>query len=87
MTSPPATPSSQAPSCRKEERFRETHDPCEWSEDYRPGGFHPIDLGDTFKDGQYRVIRKLGDGSFSTVWLVVDNKYVSNPIAGVLSYC
>ncbi|PGG97446.1 CMGC protein kinase [Helicocarpus griseus UAMH5409] len=56
-----------------EDRFEETGHPREWSEDYRPGGFHPIHLGDTFKDGQSRVIRKLGDGSFSTVWLVVDN--------------
>lgn len=56
-------------------RFRETGYPCEWSEVYRLGGFHPVHFGDTFKDAQYRVIRKLGYGSFSTVWLAVDSQY------------
>jgi len=31
-----------------------------------------VALGDTFKDGRYRVLRKLGWGHFSTVWLVHD---------------
>jgi serine/threonine-protein kinase SRPK3 len=39
---------------------------------YRPGGFHPVHLGDKFKDGRYTVVHKLGHGSFSTVWLVRD---------------
>ena len=30
-----------------------------------PGKFHPIHLGDAFKDEQYQVIGKLGDGSNS----------------------
>ncbi|KAG2185590.1 hypothetical protein INT44_002383, partial [Umbelopsis vinacea] len=42
-------------------------------EDYRKGGYHPIHIGDKFKDGQYTIIRKLGWGHFSTVWLVKDN--------------
>ena len=46
--------------------------PCEWIEDYRPGSYHPVDLGDVFNDGQYKVIRKLGDGAYSTVWLARD---------------
>ncbi|KAH6846962.1 kinase-like domain-containing protein [Chaetomium sp. MPI-CAGE-AT-0009] len=39
---------------------------------YRPGGFHPVCLGDTFKDGRYKVYHKLGWGGFSTVWLARD---------------
>jgi len=42
-------------------------------EDYRKGGYHPIHIGDRFKDGQYTIVRKLGWGHFSTVWLVKDN--------------
>jgi serine/threonine protein kinase len=43
--------------------------PCEWIEDYRPGGYLPVHFGDLFKNGSYKVTRKLGVGSFSTVWL------------------
>ena len=46
--------------------------PTEWIEQYRPGGYHPVDLGNEFKDGQYKVIRKLNYGSVSTVWLAHD---------------
>lgn len=31
---------------------------------YRPGGYHPVNLGDTFKDNRYEVHHKLGWGSF-----------------------
>ncbi|KAJ1674685.1 hypothetical protein EV182_002776, partial [Spiromyces aspiralis] len=41
-------------------------------EDYRKGGYHPIVLGDKFKDGRYTIVRKLGWGHFSTVWLAYD---------------
>jgi serine/threonine-protein kinase SRPK3 len=40
----------------------------------RPGGYHPVHLSDTFKDGTYEVVHKLGYGTFSTVWLVKDKK-------------
>ncbi|KAH8782036.1 kinase-like domain-containing protein [Hyaloscypha sp. PMI_1271] len=39
---------------------------------YRPGGFHPVCLGDTFKEGRYKICHKLGWGGFSTVWLAWD---------------
>lgn len=41
---------------------------------YRSGGFHPVTIGDTFKGGKYEVIRKLGFGVYSTVWLCRDNQ-------------
>ncbi len=41
---------------------------------YRPGGYHPVHLGDTFHDDTYQVVHKLGYGQYSTVWLVEDRK-------------
>ena len=43
---------------------------------YRPGGFHPVCLGDTFKDGRYKICHKLGFGGSSTDWLARDIQYV-----------
>lgn len=46
---------------------------------YRRGGYHPINLGDVLQC-RYRVVRKLGWGHFSTVWLCKDieeDKYVA----------
>lgn len=50
-----------------------TEDEEDW-EDYCKGGYHPVHIGDTFSDGRYRVVRKLGWGHFSTVWLAKDTK-------------
>jgi serine/threonine-protein kinase SRPK3 len=50
--------------------------PAEDITKYSPGGYHPVHLGDCFNDGQYKVIDKLGFGSFSTVWLARDLQYV-----------
>ncbi|KAK4170623.1 hypothetical protein QBC36DRAFT_350874 [Triangularia setosa] len=69
--SPPPIPPSRTPN-DDEWRFRTITLPCEWIEDYRPGGYHPVHLGDIFNNGQYKVIRKLGEGSYSTVWLTHD---------------
>ncbi|KAL2268830.1 hypothetical protein VTJ83DRAFT_3676 [Remersonia thermophila] len=44
------------------------------SEDYCKGGYHPVTIGEKFKDGRYTVVRKLGWGHFSTVWLSRDNQ-------------
>src|SRR5262245_33026006 len=38
---------------------------------YRPGGFHPMHIGDIVQN-RYRVRHKLGYGSYGTVWLVED---------------
>jgi serine/threonine-protein kinase SRPK3 len=43
------------------------------SEDYCKGGYHPVQVGEQYKDGKYTVVRKLGWGHFSTVWLSKDN--------------
>ncbi|KAJ2744375.1 serine/threonine protein kinase, CMGC [Coemansia sp. BCRC 34301] len=41
-------------------------------DDYCKGGYHPVKIGDTYKGEQYKVVRKLGWGHFSTVWLAYD---------------
>jgi serine/threonine-protein kinase SRPK3 len=50
-------------------------------EEYRPGGFHPVHIGDRFGTaGRFRVIHKLGRGGLATVWLCRDQdtqKYVA----------
>ena len=58
----------------------------EFEGDYGPGKLHPVHLGDTFANSRYKVIRKLGAGSFSTVWLAHDRthgSYVALKIATV----
>lgn len=50
-----------------------TEDEEDW-EDYVKGGYHPVKIGDTFSDDRYVVVRKLGWGHFSTVWLAKDQK-------------
>lgn len=68
----------------KEDR-RDTHfeynwiDGVETLEKYRPGGYHPIMIGDMLH-GRYRIVDKLGFGGYSTVWLARDtslNHYVA----------
>lgn len=47
--------------------------PHEPLEHYLPGGFHPVAIGDNFRDNRYTILRKLGYGGYSTVWLALDN--------------
>lgn len=44
-------------------------------EDYKVGGYHPVSIGDVYfsKTTKYTIIRKLGWGHFSTVWLAKSN--------------
>ena len=65
------------------------HWSCDSVEDitrYRPGGYHPVQLGDCFSTlltdsasslsllpaSRYRVLHKLGHGSYATIWLARD---------------
>ncbi|KAJ5684510.1 uncharacterized protein N7477_000855, partial [Penicillium maclennaniae] len=41
---------------------------------YQSGGYHPVNLGDTFEDDRYKIHHKLGWGGFSTVWLAKDRE-------------
>ncbi|KIH94878.1 non-specific serine/threonineeeee protein kinase [Sporothrix brasiliensis 5110] len=67
---PPTPPSGSA--TPDANRFGMAGPACEWGGDYRPGSYHPVEVGDVLGDGQYKVLRKLGYGSFSTVWLARD---------------
>jgi hypothetical protein len=50
---------------------------AEWIEDYRPGGFHPVHIGDRIgPDERFVIQRKLGYGADATVWLALDTSLV-----------
>lgn len=68
-------PTHRLPQNRSQWRFRPLRAPTEWIEEYRPGGYHPVELGDVFVN-KYRVVRKLGYGAYSTVWLAHDSSWV-----------
>ncbi|CZR46785.1 uncharacterized protein FPRO_12236 [Fusarium proliferatum ET1] len=41
-------------------------------EDYRPGGYHSVQINNTLHNDHYRIVHKLGHGTFSTAWLALD---------------
>ncbi|KAF2157318.1 kinase-like protein [Myriangium duriaei CBS 260.36] len=51
---------------------------------YKPGGYHPIHIGDRVKDGQYKILHKLGWGAFSTVWAARDKETNQNVAVKIL---
>eukprot|EP00741_Cyanophora_paradoxa_P015636 tig00020903_g15093.t1 len=46
----------------------------EGKDGYKKGGYHPVNIGETYKNGRFLVVKKLGWGHFSTVWLCWDSK-------------
>jgi len=42
---------------------------------YTKGGYHPVHLGDILNNGTYRILHKLGWGSYSTVWAAKNLMY------------
>merc|ERR1711939_471321 len=71
-------------SSTSEEDPAETTADEEDSEDYCKGGYHPVHVGETYNNGRYVVVRKLGWGHFSTVWLSRDTttgKHVALKVA------
>ena len=65
-------PPSRSPSASSSGDEVETTAEEEDSEDYCKGGYHPVQIGETYNNGRYIVVRKLGWGHFSTVWLSRD---------------
>lgn len=64
---------AQSPNSSEDEEEQEKLEE-EDASDYVKGGYHPVQVGETFKDGRYIVIQKLGWGHFSTVWLSRDTE-------------
>lgn len=54
-----------------ESDYDDSEEEQEDMEDYKKGGYHPVKIADIYHD-KYVVIRKLGWGHFSTVWLARD---------------
>jgi hypothetical protein len=57
-----------------EELLGSDEDEQEDPQDYVKGGYHPVKISDVFNN-RYCVVRKLGWGHFSTVWLCWDLMY------------
>lgn len=78
---PTASLPSTKPPAEKSESSSITYSPLraisyhESLEDYRPGGLHPVLIEDSLgESNRFKVLRKLGHGSFGTVWMCWDNK-------------
>ncbi|XP_067915375.1 SRSF protein kinase 2-like isoform X1 [Heterodontus francisci] len=68
---PPPPPPEPAPPEPEEEILGSDDEEQEDPADYCKGGYHAVKIGDLF-NARYHVIRKLGWGHFSTVWLCWD---------------
>ncbi len=63
-----------APHHHHRRRYERIWDPSDIEDiqRYRPGGHHPVQIGDILGE-RYRVVHKLGYGPSSTVWLARDS--------------
>lgn len=52
----------------------------EGTEDYKKGGYHPVKIGEVYKSN-YKIVKKLGWGHFSTVWLALDESHGNREVA------
>lgn len=90
VTRPRGVISAAALAHKKEQRLRDYSDSSSSSDDtsgseegkrgYKKGGYHPVTIGDVF-NSRYTVIKKLGWGAFSTVWLCNDKENPTIPVA------
>ncbi|KAG2525784.1 hypothetical protein BBO99_00004474 [Phytophthora kernoviae] len=75
--SPRSDSSSQHGSseCEEEENYEEDEYSSESEEEgessYKPGGYHPVQVGEVYNN-RFEVVEKLGWGHFSTVWKCQD---------------
>lgn len=67
------TSSLKSPEAQSEDEYDTTDDEQEDAADYCKGGYHLVEIGEVY-NGRYQIIRKLGWGHFSTVWLCKDLK-------------
>ncbi|XP_037068084.1 SRSF protein kinase 3-like isoform X2 [Pollicipes pollicipes] len=83
-----SVPSDEEEEEEEEEILGSDDDEQEAPSDYKPGGYHPVQIGDMFH-GRYHVIRKLGWGHFSTVWLcwdIRDKRFVAMKVVKSASH-
>ncbi|CAG7989847.1 unnamed protein product [Penicillium salamii] len=65
-----------SPSPRGDNSSHHLYEPIEGVEkleSYRVGGYHPTTIGDNIHN-RYQVVQKLGNGTYSTIWLARDQK-------------
>ncbi|CAN0048715.1 unnamed protein product [Lampetra fluviatilis] len=71
VASPPVGPDPCEPCPLAPEVICSDEEDQEDPADYCKGGYHPVFVGEVYSE-RYRVVRKLGWGHFSTVWLCWD---------------
>nr|XP_019935567.1 PREDICTED: SRSF protein kinase 3 [Paralichthys olivaceus] len=71
LTTPPPALSPPPPELTPTQLLGSDDEEQEDPSDYCRGGYYPVKIGDLF-NGRYHVVRKLGWGHFSTVWLCWD---------------